>query len=98
MKNWDLDNWACVGFSNKSTFKVSLISLTQYCKRKRGGGKAYKSRYLKPTFKSGRSSVGIWGAILLALKSNLIILRKGQRMNSLVYCNQVLAPYAQPFY
>ena len=97
-KNLTVDDWACVCFSDESTFEVGLASLTQYVKRKAGNARAYESKYLQPTFKSGRSSVGIWGAISLDFKSDLAVLKRGQRMNSILYCNKVLAPYAQPFY
>ena len=57
-----------------------------------------ESRYLKPTFKSGRSSVGIWGAIVLGLKGPVHFLEKKGRMNSDIYINQVLEGLGLPFY
>ena len=57
-----------------------------------------ESRYLKPTFKSGRSSIGIWGAIVLGLKGPVHFLEKKGRMNSDIYINQVLEELGLPFY
>ncbi len=57
-----------------------------------------ESWYLKPTFKSGRSTIGIWGAIALGLKGPVHFLVKESRMNSDIYINQVLEELELPFY
>ncbi len=49
-----------------------------------------ESRYLKLTFRSGRTAIGIEGAIALEGKSSLQFLEKESRMNSDIYINQVL--------
>ena len=59
-------------------------------RRKRGT--TYKSRNLKPTFKSGRSSVGIWGCFSLFKKGPLVVLAKGARINSRRYIKEILYP------
>jgi hypothetical protein len=48
-----------VAFSDEATFEIGLDTTPPWVRCKRGA--AYESRNLKPTFKSGRSSVGIWG-------------------------------------
>ncbi len=50
------------------------------------------SRYLKPTFKNGRKTLGIWGAITLGKKGRVHILAKDGRMTPEIYVNQVLKP------
>ena len=57
-----------------------------------------ESRYLKPTFKSGRSTIGIWRAITLGLKGPVHFLQKEGRMNSETYINQVLKELGLPFF
>ena len=57
-----------------------------------------ESRYLKPTFKSGKTTIGIWGAIALGLKGPVHFLQKEERMNSDVYVNQVLKYLGLPFH
>ena len=59
---------------------------------------AMKSRYLKPTFKSGRTTIGIWGAIALGLKGPVHFLQKERQMNLDVYVNQVLKDLGLLFY
>ena len=58
MQFWRLPDVACICFSDESTFEIGLCRKSQYVRRRYGH--AYESRYLEPTFKSGRSSVGIW--------------------------------------
>ncbi len=57
-----------------------------------------KSRYLKPTFKSGRTTVGISGAITWGRKGPVHFLIKQGRMTSEIYVNQVLEPLGLPFF
>ena len=56
-RDLQLSDWALVGFSDESTFKLGIDTSPPWTRRKIG--EAYKSKNLKPTFKSGRSSVGI---------------------------------------
>ncbi len=58
---------------------------------------AIESWYLKPKFKSGRSSIGIWGTITLGLKRLVYFLQKKKQMNSKIYINQVLKKLGLPF-
>jgi hypothetical protein len=95
-KNWTLEDWALVVFSDESTFEIGIDTRPPWVRRKKGT--AYESRYLKPTFKSGRSSVGIWGCISLFKKGPLVVLAKEARMNSKRYIQEVLYPNAVPFY
>ena len=96
MQFWRFPNVACVCFSDESTFEIGLCRKSQYVRRRYGH--AYESRYIEPTFKSGRSSVGIWGAISLDFKSELAIITRGEKMNSKRYIQLVLNEKAYPFY
>ncbi len=57
-----------------------------------------ESRYLKPTFKSRRSSVGIWRAVVLGLKGPVHFLENEGHMDSDIYINQVLEGLELPLY
>lgn len=87
---------ACICFSDESTFELGIDTTPPWVRRKHGT--AYESKNLKPTFKSGRSAVGIWGAISTNFKSDLLILPAGVRMNSERYIGLVLNEKAHPFY
>ena len=96
MQYWRLDDVACICFSDESSFEIGITTTPPWVRRKHG--QAYESRNLKPTFKSGRSSVGIWGAISLDFKSELAIIPHGKKMNSKRYILQILNKKAHPFY
>ena len=51
---------------DEATFETGLDSRTCYVTQK--PGTAMDSRYLKPTFKSERITLGIWGTITLGKK------------------------------
>ena len=87
---------ACICFSDEATFEIGIDTTPAQIRRKKGH--VYKSKYLKPTFKSGCSLVGVWGAISLYHKSELVIVPRGQRMNSRRYISLVLKEAAFDFY
>jgi len=93
-QNWGLEDWALVAFSDESTFEIGINTTPPWVRRKQGT--AYESRNLKPTFKPGRSSVGIWGCISLFKKDPLVILAKGARMNSKSYIQVMKWPAKSP--
>ncbi len=91
-----MDDWYRVIWTDEATFETGLDTRSCYVTRK--PGTAMESRYLKPTFKSGRSTIGIWGAITLGLKGPVLFLQKEGQMNSEIYINQVLRELGLPFY
>jgi transposase len=93
---WTAEDWRCVIFSDESTFELGLDTRTAYVKRPLG--KAFESRYLRPTFKSGRSTIGIWGCINSEMDGTLAILPSGVRMNSSLYISRILNEHGHPFY
>ena len=95
MQHWKLSDVACIWFSDES-FETGLRTDSSHVRRKRSH--AYESRYLKPTSKSGRSSVGVWGAISLDFKSDLATTLYGKTMNLKRYIKLILNEKAHPFY
>ena len=49
-----------------------------------------ESQYLKPPFKSGKSTIGILGVIALEVKGTVHFLEKEGCINLDIYINQVL--------
>lgn len=77
-------------------FETGLdIRLCHVIRRK---GMTIQSHYLKLIFKSERSSMGIWGVIVLRLKGLMYFLAKEDHMNSDIYINQVLKKLGLLFY
>ena len=97
-QNWTLEEWKRVTWTHESTFELGGGGGgRRRCWRQRGVIKAYNSQYLKPTFKSGRSSVMIWGSIIYGFKGPMTILNEG-RMNGSKYITMVLMPHLIPFW
>lgn len=80
---WSEPKHKTVSYSDESNFELGLDSSAPWVRRP--PGKAYESNYLTPTFKSGRSVAGVWGAISWDFKSKLYFLKKGERMNAKKY-------------
>ena len=95
-KDLELSDWALVGFSDELTFELGINTSPPWARRKIG--EACESKNLKPTFKLGRSSGGIWGEISLEFKGGFVILKKGASINSHRHINKILTPHAAPFY
>lgn len=72
---------------DKATFNTGLATQNGYGTRKHGV--RMKCPYLKPTFKSWRSSIRIWDAIIFGLISSVYFLQKKRCINSEIYVNQV---------
>ncbi len=83
-------------WTDEATFETGLDSRTCYVTRR--PGTAMDCRYQKPTFKSGRTTLGIWGAITLGRKGPVHFLVKDGRMTSEIYVNQILQPLGLPFF
>ena len=92
---WREEDVACVAFCDEATFEVGIDTTPPYVRRKRG--KAYKSKNLKPTFKSGRTTISVFAIISLDFKSKLFINRRGERNNSQRYI-KILHDVGIPFY
>ena len=86
---------ACIAFYDEARFEIGLDTYTNYVRRKKG--KVYESRYLKPIFKSGRSSVHVFSVVSLDFKSELFIFDDKIRTNDKTYI-KVLHDVGVPFY
>ena len=83
-------------WTDEATFETGLDTRTCYVTRR--PGTAMEARYLKPTFKSGRTTLGIRGAITWGNEGQVHFLIKDGRMTSEIYLNQVLKPLGLPFF
>lgn len=83
-------------YTDESSFEVGKDYSSSYCKR--GINEGMLPQHLKPSFKSGRSTLSVWGAISYQHKGPLFVIPKGQRMNGEFYRNNVLGPIGVPFY
>lgn len=95
-RHWTLKDWAGVVWTDEATYETGLDTRSCYVSRRKGT--AMEARYLKLTFKSGRSTIGIWGSITLDTKGPMHVLTKGRRMNSDIYINEILEPIGLPFF
>ena len=83
-------------WTDKATFETKADTCSCYVSRKKDT--AIKSKYLKFTFKSGRSTADIWGAIAWSIKKSVHFLTKNDRINSDIYINQMLNALRFSFY
>ncbi len=75
-------------WTDEATFETGLNTRSFYVTRR--PRTAMESRYLKRTFKSGRTTLGTWGAITFGKKGPVHFLAKKALITSEIYVNQVL--------
>lgn len=92
----DIDNLRTIIFTDESTFEVGQISSAPRVLRKKG--EAYLPQHLRPSFKSGRSTISVWGAISYDFKGPLVFMPQGERMTSQTYINGILSQQGYDFY
>ena len=73
---------------------MGKISKVVWVSRRKG--EAFKEKHLTSSFKSGRTSVGVWGAISGYHHGPLVVL--DGKMNQHVYREKILKQYGFPFY
>lgn len=91
-----LSNLRTIIFTDESTFEVGEDSSAPRVLRKEG--EAYLPQHLKPSFKSGRTSVSVWGAISYDCKGPLVFLPKGERLTAAGYITGILNQQGLQFY
>ena len=81
--NWTVEDWKNVMFSDESSFELGK----QYSHRRvnRRDNKALLPQNMVPTFRSGRSSVMIWGAVSGHTKTDIFIKPQGETMKATDY-------------
>jgi len=89
-------NWRRVCWSDESNFEIGYDGRNWWITR--APGEEYLEKNLKPSFKSGRTSVGVWGCFMDTTLGPLVILPKGARMNQTRYTEEILKPHFVPFY
>ena len=88
-------DWSKVYWSDEVTFEVGddNTPFNVIC----GPGEAYLDKNLRPSFKSSRTSVGVWSCFCGSEMGPLVILKDGARMTSQRYLETVKRYYI-PFY
>lgn len=76
-RGWSAKEWERVVWTDESTFEIGKNSRQIHVWR--SAYERYSSSCLAPTFKSGRTSLMIWGAFAGGQKSELVFMPKGQR-------------------
>src|SRR6185369_4506371 len=72
--NWSMPEWSSIIWSDESSVEIGQSSRRELVWRK--AGERYNSDCLRPTFKSGRKSVMVWGCFV------------GDRLGPLVICKE----------
>jgi transposase len=76
-KNWTYDDWKKVIWTDESSFEIGKPAKKVRVWRK--PGEKYNQECLAPSFKSGRTSVMIWGAFTAEIRLPMIIMPAGRR-------------------
>ncbi len=74
---WSKEDWAKIIWTDEASFEVGFN--TRQVTVWRRSYEKYNFDCLAPTFKSGRTSVMVWGAITSTTKSELVFLPVGER-------------------
>jgi transposase len=90
-------DWNKVCWSDEVTFEVGHDGRTIYVSRRAGKREEFLDKNLKPSFKSGRTSVGVWSCYCGNEMGPLVILEEGGRMTATRYLETV-KNYFVPFY
>ena len=93
--NFTLTHWKKVIWTDEMSFEVGKnyrLALVW-----RPPGQQFNRKYLAPSFKSGRSSLMVWGAIAHGVPGPLIIIPKGQR-SALDYIRIVMSGPLKQFF
>lgn len=95
LQNWSNSDWSKVIWTDEMSFEVGK----NYCMVLvwRRPGQEYDPLYIAPSFKSGRSSIMVWGAIAHRIKGPLVRMPKGYR-TAQHYIDIVMAGPLQQFY
>ena len=86
--HWTMEDWEQVIWTNESSVKIGKES--RECVVWRKVGERYKQDCLVPTFKSGRSSIMIWGCISYGMRGPLVRMPPHRR-NGIGYVQLILA-------
>ena len=76
-REWSAEDWERIIWTDESTFEIGK-NLRQV-RVWRTANERYSSNCIVPTFKSGRTSLMIWGAFARGQKSKLVFMLKNRR-------------------
>jgi len=76
-QHWTIEDWKRVIWTDESLFEVGRNSRRPHVWRRKD--EKYKSDCLAPSFKSGRTSIMIWGAFVGCTRLPLVIMPPGER-------------------
>jgi hypothetical protein len=93
-QDWTIQQWKRVIWTDECSFEVDHDGSQTWVWRK--VGEQFLDACLKPTFKSGRTSVMFWGAIGYDMRGPCAVLDTG-RITGIKYRDEVLAKHLQPF-
>jgi hypothetical protein len=85
-QHWKPKHWARVMFTDECNIELGLDGRVYWIWRR--ADESLENDCLKPTFKSGRTSVGIWSFIFQDIKGPLVLI--DGRMNGQQYVDKVL--------
>lgn len=94
-KTYVMEEWGEVIWTDESRFEVGFHGGT--CWVYRAIDEVDKEECLLPSFKSGRTSIMIWGSIQLGHKGPMVILPRGG-LKGKEYVKFVIEPALNPFY
>ena len=94
-KDWTIDQWKQVIFSDESSFEVGKNP--KKVKVWREPGEGYKPECIRPSFSSGRTTYMVWGAICGGRKSPLVIFPT-HKVKSAEMIQHVYQPVLLDFY
>jgi hypothetical protein len=89
--NRDQD-WSRIIFTDEMSVQRGLVRRTWTTRRK---GEATLRQHIAPTFRSGRQSIMVWGAVSRSKKWPLVLLPPGS-VSGQVYADEVLAKHLGP--
>lgn len=91
---WSVEQWRSVIWTDKSTFEVGKDLQVLWVSRH--VREAYLEKNCKPSFKSGKISIGIWGVISGIEKGPLVVI--DEWFNQHRYQEEILEPAGLPFF
>lgn len=92
--DWDLVNWSCCLFTDKSKFRLYTADGRILVRRKRG--RQCNENFIAPTTSFGGESVWICGGICFGRRTDLLVLMNAS-MTSVRYRYMAVEPIIVPF-
>src|SRR5438270_7560726 len=85
-----------VCFSDEATFELGYDSSVAWITQ--GPSEEFLEKNLKPSFKSGRTSISVWACFCGREIGPVVVLPKGEKINQHLYTDLILKHHFIPFY